>query len=159
MTGMQNDMFEAARAGERPRSTIHIPAALLREIEAHCEAGYPEEVVGVLVGKEEVSDRAVTEIVRLENMRVENRARRYTVDPLALAKIERETYARGLLVLGFYHSHPDHPAEPSATDLEWAWPFYSYIIQSVQKGSAAVKRSWRLADDEKSFTEEEIRER
>ncbi|MEK8023656.1 MAG: M67 family metallopeptidase [Candidatus Hydrogenedentota bacterium] len=139
-------------------SAIIVPASLLRDIESHCEAGYPEEVVGVMIGRETGSDRVVTELIRLENMRVENRQRRYTVDPLQLAKIERDTAARNLLVLGFYHSHPDHPAEPSPTDLEWAWPFYSYIIQSVQQRSAAVKRSWRLADDEKSFWEEEIRE-
>jgi proteasome lid subunit RPN8/RPN11 len=130
-------------------------------MDGHGEGGYPDEIVGVLIGREmspatvgEV--REVTEARRLENTRLDNRARRYTVDPLALAKIERECDAAGLLVLGFYHSHPDHPAQPSQTDLEWAWPVYSYVIQSIEKGRAGARTSWRLSDDEKSFFEEEI---
>lgn len=137
---------------------LRIPRALVANFVSHCEEGFPEEVVGALVGREVGEDREVTECVRLDNTREENRARRYTVDPLALAKLERDTASRGLLVLGFYHSHPDHPAEPSQTDLDWAWPFYSYVIQSVMKGKAAVRRSFRLDEDRGRFSEEEMKE-
>lgn len=126
-------------------------------IRAHGEEGYPYEIVGVMLGTDDGTNRVCTEVVRVENTKEENRERRYTIDPLALAKIEREADARGLMVLGFYHTHPDHPSKPSPTDLEWAWPFYSYIILSVEKGKAATLTSWRLADDEKSFHEEEVR--
>jgi proteasome lid subunit RPN8/RPN11 len=145
------------------RPKLRIPASILSAMDAHGETGYPDEIVGVLIGREVSAAgvasgeiREVTEARRLENTRLDNRARRYTVDPLALAKIERECDAAGLLVLGFYHSHPDHPAQPSQTDLEWAWPVYSYVIQSIQKGKASTRTSWRLSEDEKSFFEEDI---
>lgn len=127
-----------------------------REIAAHAEEGYPEEIVGIMIGTDDGVNRRVSELIRVENTREENRERRYTIDPLTLAKIERDTAKRGLSVLGFYHSHPDHPAKPSVTDLDWAWPYYSYIIQSVLQGKADACRSWRLYDDRKEFYEEEI---
>lgn len=130
-----------------------IPAAILRDMTLHGEEGFPEEIVGILVGRDEGDNRIVTESIRVENTKEENRKRRYTIDPLTLAKIEREKS-----VIGFYHSHPDHPAQPSQTDLEWAWPFYSYVIQSVMNGKAATRTSWRLEDDRKNFIEEKITE-
>lgn len=138
---------------------IQLTAGLDRAMREHGEAGYPYEIVGVMLGRDDGADRVCTELVRMENTREENRERRYTIDPLALARIERDADARGLMVLGFYHTHPDHPSRPSPTDLEWAWPFYSYIILSVEKGRATLLTSWRLVDDEKSFIEEEVRVR
>ncbi len=141
--------------------TVHIQLTGEQEraIREHGEAGYPYEIVGVMLGRDDGTDRVCTELVRMENTKEENRERRYTIDPLALARIERDADARGLMVLGFYHTHPDHPSRPSPTDLEWAWPFYSYIILSVEKGRSALLTSWRLADDEKSFIEEDVRVR
>lgn len=133
-----------------------IPDVLQSRIASESEEGYPEEICGVMIGVERGSDREVQEVKLLSNVMEENRARRYLIDPLELARTERDADARGLTVLGFYHSHPDHPPKPSPTDLEWAWPFYSYVIQAVEKGTAAAKHSWRLKDDEKEFEEEEI---
>lgn len=136
---------------------LRLSDAIQAEIARQGEDGYPEEICGVMIGTDAGADRDVQEIRLLTNTMTENRQRRYLIDPLELARIERETDARGLTILGFYHTHPDHPAEPSVTDLDWAWPFYSYLIQSVRKGKAEVKRSWRLDDEgEKRFVEEEV---
>jgi len=70
---------------------------------------------------------------------------------------ERSAQAKGLDVIGFYHSHPDHPAVPSQYDLDHAWPLYSYIVVSVKAGAAQDLRSWEMEADRSRFTEEEIR--
>jgi proteasome lid subunit RPN8/RPN11 len=71
-------------------------------------------------------------------------------------KVEKEARTRGLDVMGYYHSHPDHPAMPSNYDRDHAWPWYSYVIVSVQKGLAAEVNSWVLAEDRTRFEREEI---
>src|SRR5437016_2799619 len=134
---------------------IHLSKSLDAQIRAHAEKDYPMECCGVLlgtVGKTVVAvhhpaDRAtcdmevreedlkvVTELRPLQNVHEEGHERRFRIAPDAFFHVERDARAAGLKVLGFYHSHPDHPAEPSEYDREWAWPWYSYIIVSVRNG-------------------------
>jgi proteasome lid subunit RPN8/RPN11 len=138
--------------------TLEINAALLKAIERHGEAAYPEEGCGILLGRAEDNHRVVTEVLPVENRR-EDAARhnRYLIPPEAVVAGEEAAGQKGLDVIGFFHSHPDHPAQPSAFDRDHAWPWYSYIITSVKDGGASGSRSWRLLDDRSQFVEEEIR--
>jgi proteasome lid subunit RPN8/RPN11 len=127
--------------------------------------GYPEEVCGVLVGREvrAASDdghgagvRVVERVVPVTNVRQDQRERRYVIDAPTVRRVEREAEADGLAVIGFYHTHPDHPAVPSEFDREHSWPWYTYIIVSVRDGEAADARAWRLLADRTGFEEETI---
>lgn len=137
--------------------TLLIPAEVAEEIRRAGEAGYPHEICGVLVG-EEGEPRRVARAVPAPNRTEEDRKRRYFLDPLAYAKIEREADARDESVLGFYHTHPDHPALPSETDRQGAapWPGFSFLILAVEKGKAVVWTSWRLDATNGLFVEEVV---
>jgi proteasome lid subunit RPN8/RPN11 len=128
----------------------------LAQIRAHGEAAYPEEGAGFLLG-DDGDGRRVTAVVALPNMR-ENAARhnRYLISPADYLRAEQEADRQGLALVGVFHSHPDHPAEPSGFDLDWAQPWFSYIITSVQGGRADETRSWRLHEDRSGFIEEII---
>ena len=96
-------------------------------------------------------------LVGAENEREdENRHNRYLIPPEVILRTEREARADGLDVVGYYHSHPDHPSRPSDFDRDHAWPGYSYLIVSVREGRARDERSWRLSDDRSRFDEEPI---
>lgn len=115
---------------------------LLRRIEEHAQAGYPAEVCGHLLGVDgEV--RRVTEVRQATNLLQTATRDRYEVDPQDTLRADREARDRGEEVLGFYHSHPDHPAVPSAFDKARAWPWYSYLILSISSETTAA-RAWRL---------------
>ena len=117
-----------------------------------CAQGYPEEVCGVLVGR--VHDggvRLVEDVIPLRNERNEQRTHRYLIGPDEFRRAEAEATAQSREILGFYHSHPDHPALPSSFDKEHAWPWYAYVIVPVQTGVAGRPRAWRLADDRSRF--------
>ena len=131
---------------------MKIPKALLAQIHAHLEAGYPNEACGVMLGK----DGAVTEVVSAGNERTDSARNRYLIDPLAYIKIERDADKRGLQVLGIYHSHPDVAARPSQFDLDHALPIFSYLIVSVCKGKAVETNSWLLREDRSQFDSESI---
>jgi len=123
----------------------------------HGEEAYPEESCGVLAGK--LDGPCVTSAIRCENTRRDSPQNRYAIDPKELVRIQREVRERGLEIVGFYHSHPDHPAEWSSTDLAEAhWIGCSYVITRVAGGVAAETRFFRLEGswDEKRFVEEEI---
>lgn len=126
----------------------------------HGEETYPHECCGVLLGSMDVDARTVTSIVRAGNTRADSPHNRYHIDPKELVRIQREGRERGEDVVGFYHSHPDHPARWSATDLAEAhWIGCSYVITSVEKGKAAVTNSFELqgADEaDKKFVDERI---
>ena len=126
----------------------------LEAIRHHASRGYPEEVCGVLVGRDEDGrGRAITRVVPIDNSRVDERARRYIIPPESLRQAERSAAAAGLDVIGFYHSHPDHPAEPSVYDREHAWPWYTYVIVPVMAGASGEPRAWRLLGDRAGFPE------
>src|SRR6202142_370011 len=113
----------------------------------HGEETYPYECCGVLLGT--ITDdgaRVVTSIARCGNTRTDSPQNRYNIDPRELVRIQREGRGRGEDIIGFYHSHPDHPARWSATDLAEAhWFGCSYAITSVEKGAAAITNSFELA--------------
>ena len=137
-------------------ATLVLAAARVAEIHAHLLRAYSEEGCGVLLGAEREGRRQVARIVALENQHAASRHNRYTISPAQFLAAEREGRDLGLDVLGFFHSHPDHPAEPSAFDLEHAWPYYSYLIVSVREGRIDTMRSFRLTDDRSRFEPESL---
>ncbi len=128
------------------------------EIAAHSERDYPQECCGLLLGTfAEGGTKAITEIYPISNAREEEAKRnRFLIRPEELMEGEQYAATSGLDVVGFYHSHPDHPAVPSGYDLEHAWPLYSYIVVAVSAGVAQDLRSWEMEPDRSKFTEEEI---
>ncbi|HYM82134.1 MAG TPA: M67 family metallopeptidase [Candidatus Limnocylindria bacterium] len=126
------------------------------QIRTHLARAYPEEGCGVLLGRDQASERRVERVVGFENQRADSRHNRYLIAPEQFLGAEQQARAAGLDVVGFFHSHPDHPAQPSAFDLEHAWPYYSYLIVSVEKGRIADARSWRLREDRARFEPEHL---
>ncbi len=118
---------------------------------------YPEECCGFLLGAFDGDDGVrVTWVVPVANQRQGERRRRYLIPPEAFLEAETEAAEAGLAVVGFYHSHPDHPSVPSEFDREHAWPWYRYVIVPVSSGQAGRPQSWRLDPDRARFIEEEI---
>ncbi|MFN2149585.1 MAG: Mov34/MPN/PAD-1 family protein [Anaerolineales bacterium] len=137
--------------------TIKLKPDVLRQIHAHGESNYPLEGAGLLIGHSAGTDREVIRLHPLANrFEADQRHYRYRLDPLELMQAEDEVDALGLEIVGIFHSHPDHPAEPSDYDLEWSLPYYSYIITSIAGGQAVESRSWRLVEDRGRFKEEAI---
>jgi proteasome lid subunit RPN8/RPN11 len=136
-------------------------------LRAHGEETYPNECCGVLLGKQIPGEEhspaavnAVSQIVRAGNTRTDSAHNRYNIAPQELVKIQRQARSLGLDIVGFYHSHPDHPAQWSKTDFAEAhWLGCSYIITSVEKGKAATTNSFLLSgteEDHKQFQDEAI---
>lgn len=136
--------------------TLRLSNDVLEEIHAHGEQAYPEEGAGFLLGVENGA-RDVQAIFPLTNSREDSaRHNRYLITPNDYLKAELEADKLGLSLIGVFHSHPDHPNRPSEFDRDWAQPFFSYIITSVDSGKAIKSRSWRLLEDRSQFVEEEI---
>lgn len=121
-------------------------------IRHHGEETYPHECCGVLLGRFEDDDiRVVTSTARCGNLRTDSPHNRYQIDPRELIRIQREGRERREDIIGFYHSHPDHPAQWSATDFAEAhWIGCSYVITAVEKGKAAITNSFKLAGSDES---------
>ena len=138
------------------RITQHDYAALRQ----HGEETYPHECCGVLLGRDDAGTRTVTSIARTLNTRIDSPQNRYHIDPKEFIRIQREGRDRGEDVIGFYHSHPDHPAQCSPTDLAEAhWFGCSYVITRVAKGTADVTNSFELTgsdESDKKFLSEEL---
>lgn len=141
--------------------TLIVEADARARIEAEAVAGYPFEVVGILAGDRR-SGR-ITTAQPLTNQDAERPGDRYVVDGLALMKAERALEAQGLDILGYYHSHPDHPAMYSDTDRDLALPTMAYLITSVRGPDApateprsAETRCWRLRDDRSAMDEDQL---
>jgi proteasome lid subunit RPN8/RPN11 len=100
--------------------------------------------------------KIVVDVWRAENSHEEERSRRFLIEPSQIKEFEERALERDMDLLGFYHSHPDHPAEPSEYDREHAWPYYSYVIASVGEGGVADLRAWVLKDDRTGYEEEQI---
>ncbi len=129
-------------------------------LRAHGEQTYPHECCGVLLGHMADDRREVVEVVRCGNTRNDRPQDRYHIDPRELVRIQRQGRERGLDIVGFYHSHPDHPARWSQTDLAEAhWIGCSYVITSVEKGRAATTNSFALqgtTEEDKRFEDEPV---
>jgi proteasome lid subunit RPN8/RPN11 len=131
-----------------------IKQELLDRIHAHGEEAYPEEGAGFLIG----SEGKLEQILPLPNAREdEARHNRFLIRPEDYLKAELTADKLGLSLIGVFHSHPDHPNLPSEYDREWAQPFFSYIITTVNQGQAIESRSWRLLEDRSKFEEEKIK--
>jgi len=126
----------------------------------HGEETYPHECCGVLLGHIDGDERVVVSVARARNTRTDSPHNRYDIDPKDQIRIQREGRERGEDIIGYYHSHPDHPARWSQTDLAEAhWPGYSCVITSVERGKAAITNSFELmVSDEidKKFIDEKI---
>jgi proteasome lid subunit RPN8/RPN11 len=125
-------------------------------IHDHAKEAYPEECAGVLVGMDTGGMKVVVDVWRAENTHEEERSRRFLIEPLKIKEFEERAAERDMDVLGFYHSHPDHPAEPSEYDREHAWPGWSYVIASVSAENVEDMRSWVLKGDRSGYDEEPI---
>ena len=129
----------------------------LRAMRAHGERDYPFECCGLMIGRFEDGLKKVVETYPISNAREEEAKRnRFLIRPEELMRGEKYAREKHLDVVGFYHSHPDDRAVPSQYDLEHAWPAYSYIVLSVEKGRAVDMRSWEMENDRSRFNEEGI---
>jgi len=136
---------------------MEIYPEILAQIHTHGESAYPEEGAGLLLGSLEGNRKCVSAVMKLANAREDTaRHNRYLLDPQDYLNGELEAERLGLEVLGVFHSHPDHPNRPSEYDREWAMPWFSYLITSVQNGKAVESRCWNLAEDRSVFLEESI---
>jgi proteasome lid subunit RPN8/RPN11 len=129
-------------------------------IRRHGEETYPHECCGVLLGQTSAGENAVEDCIRAGNTRTDSAHNRYRIAPPELIRIQRQGRERGLDIVGFYHSHPDHPAQWSATDLAEAhWLGCSYVITAVEKGTAKVTNSFLLtgtSEEDKAFADQAI---
>jgi proteasome lid subunit RPN8/RPN11 len=139
-----------------------LSSELYRAIEEEGVKAFPNECCGVMIGRDErAADGSTRRIVeRLQpltnSFEQEEQYHRFRLDPLEYIQVEKAAGAQGKLVLGFYHSHPDHPARPSEYDRVHAWPFYSYVIVSIMARTPTAMTSWLLDETTEQFTEEPI---
>ena len=132
---------------------LKIGAGDVGHIHDHAREAYPEECAGAIVGMDVGEMKIVVDVWRAENTHDDERSRRFLIEPLQIKKFEEMAAERDMDLLGFYHSHPDHPAEPSEYDREHAWPYYSYVIASVSGENIDDMRCWVLKDDRSGYTE------
>jgi proteasome lid subunit RPN8/RPN11 len=140
---------------------LKISSELADKIRAHGAQTYPHECCGALLGRDtEVADQRVYREIHglhpLVNRRDDSPNNRFSVTSQDVLDAEKAARQQGLEVVGWYHSHPDHPARPSQFDRDHAWPWYSYIIVSVANRIPEEMTSWRLSDDRTEFELEEI---
>lgn len=134
---------------------ITIPVQVMAEIQTHGEKLYPEEGAGLILGSIEDEIREARRVLPMPNYFDSNeRERRYRLDPREILQAEELAEQLGLEVIGVFHSHPDHPPAPSQYDLEWAVPWYLYLITSIEGGTASESRVWRMLEDHSSMVEE-----
>ncbi|HTW55212.1 MAG TPA: Mov34/MPN/PAD-1 family protein [Thermoplasmata archaeon] len=141
---------------------IEVPAEVLAAIHAHARAAYPEECCGFLLSAPSpdgpAGDRRIVALAPAPNESVGERRRRFVIPPEELRAAERRAEAAGRVVSGFYHSHPDHPARPSAYDQEHAWPWYAYVIVAITaSGAPGPAGGFELHADRREFEERPLR--
>lgn len=145
--------------------TLHLDERLAAQIQAHGAETYPHECCGALLGHDGGrtrgdstgdSSREVLDLYALVNRRDDSPRNRFAVTAEDVRDADMAAQKQGLEVIGWYHSHPDHPARPSQYDQDHAWPWYSYVIVSIENGSPQEMTSWRLADDRHAFSPEGI---
>jgi len=137
---------------------IRLSPELEKNIRADGETAYPNECCGVLIGEVDTEGvKTARRTLTITNAREDGEQyHRFLITPEDMMKAEQTARAAKLDVIGFYHSHPDHPSEPSGYDKDHALPFYSYVIVSVDKGKAQILTSWELLDDRVDFVQEKI---
>ena len=135
---------------------LKISEALAGRIRAHGVETYPHECCGAILGRDGEAAREVLDLMPLANRRDDSPRNRFEVTSEDVRLAEKTARAQNLDLIGWYHSHPDAPARPSEYDREHAWPWYSYIIISVQSGQPRDMNSWRLRDDRSAYDSEAI---
>ncbi len=140
---------------------LKVSQAHYEALRAHGEETYPHECCGILLGHVGADANEVVDVVRAGNTRTDSAHNRYHIAPQELIRAQREGRKQGLEIVGFYHSHPDHPAQWSSTDFAEAhWFGCSYVITAVERGKAAVTNSFLLlgtSEEDKQFEDQEIR--
>ena len=137
---------------------LRLSSELEKKIRADGETAYPNECCGVLIGEvDNAGIKTVKSTLTIDNAREDGEQyHRFLITPEDMMKAEQTARANKLDVIGFYHSHPDHPSAPSGYDKDHALPFYSYVIVSVDKGKAQIFTSWELTDNRSDFVKEEV---
>ena len=140
--------------------SLHIRKAEYDAMRQHAEQAYPNESCGILTGRVDAGERRVQQIVPCRNVRADLLDKQFEIDPAELVRVQRDARESGMEIVGFYHSHPDHPAQPSPTDLEQAhWIGCSYVITRVEQGKANETRSFLLSgmrEEDKVFFSEPV---
>ena len=135
---------------------IRLKSADIEEIKQIAQKTYPHECCGVMVGSVENGVKTVTQLIPAENQRTDSPANRYLITPDLLNELEKKLKGTDRAIVGFFHSHPEVPARPSTYDQDHAWPWYSYVIVSVNKGQAGEIHNWKLKDDRSAFDAEKM---
>jgi proteasome lid subunit RPN8/RPN11 len=135
---------------------LKISEELVRGIHSHGVETYPHECCGALLGRDADGSREVLHLMPLANQRNDSPRNRFEITPEDFRSAEKTASEKKMELIGWYHSHPDAPARPSEFDREHAWPSWSYIIVSVQKGEPRDMTSWRLQDDRAAYDTEAI---
>jgi proteasome lid subunit RPN8/RPN11 len=133
---------------------VKIHRSAFEAIQAHGAEGYPNEICGIMLGPQ--GDHTVTEVRRARNIIVERSRDRYEIDPLDHIRIQREADDAGLDIVGYYHSHPDHPARASVFDTERAWSGYVYVIVSIEQGKPVDANAFVAEQDGGPFHPEPL---
>ena len=133
---------------------MKIKGDALQAIREHGAEGYPHEICGIMIGPS--GDRTVTQVKRARNIIVDRARDRYEIDPRDHIRIQREADAANLDIVGYYHSHPDHPAQASRFDTERAWAGYVYLIVAVHNGTAAGANAFVADQDGGPFHSEPV---
>jgi proteasome lid subunit RPN8/RPN11 len=133
---------------------MKIHQSAIEAIQAHGADGYPNEICGFMLGPK--GDGEVTEVRPARNIIVERSRDRYEIDPRDHIRTQREADAAGLDIVGYYHSHPDHPAQPSRFDTERAWAGYVYVIVSIQDGQPVDANAFVAEQDGGPFRPEPL---
>lgn len=128
-----------------------------QEIHRIATRAYPNECCGLLIGKEDGGVRMVEVVRATANQRTDSLHNRYLIDPEEIRDVEKDLRGSDSQIIGFFHSHPDVPAQPSSFDLDHAWPWYSYLIVSVVRRDPQEMLCWRMRDDRSAFEREELR--
>lgn len=128
----------------------------VKKIELHAERTYPDECCGILLGRSKEDNHSITDCMALDNSQDDNRSRRFLITPDQYRAAEETATRTGRELLGFYHSHPDHPASPSAFDTEAALPWFTYLILSVINGTASTLTAWQLDENRARFLERPV---
>ena len=143
-------------AGDRePETMLNISEDQFDQVTRILERAYPQEGCGVLTGSVLDGRKVVLQIRAADNQR-DDTQNRYLIDPDVIRDLEKELRLESQDILGFFHSHPDVPAVPSDYDRNHAWPWFSYLIVSVQEGQSEEARSWVLQEDRSGFDEERL---
>lgn len=135
---------------------LKIREELIRRINAHGVETYPFECCGALLGRDGDGAREVVDLLPLANRREDSPRNRFEVTPEDVRTAENVAREKQIGLIGWYHSHPDAPARPSEYDRDHAWPWYSYIIVSIQTREPREMNSWRLRDDRSGYEPEAL---